>query len=214
MHITRRKLKKLIVEELDLILEQEDTVGDEEEEGGADEPAEDDAAEGEGEGEGDDETEEEEEEISPEEEKVLIKTADDQIQHMLVDFEAKAIKSAQLQKHDDPHTQLERYQRHTLTHLLFEQEVPLDEVPSSEIDLQHFASDVARLIMNYDSLLDMEALIIDKAKAFLEDKYDVATADEFEGILGDQFQISLEEYTDEEETQAPLAVGAFGGEGV
>ena len=214
MRVSRKKLKKLILEEMDILLEQEDLFGDEgeepaEEEGG-EEPADEEPAdeEGEGEGEGEGGEEEEEEEATPEEEKLLVKTADDQIQHMLVDFESEAITSAQLQK------QQEVWYRRPLSHLIFEQDVAApDELPSSEIDIQHFASDVARLIMNYDSLLDMEALIIDKAKTFLEDKYDEVTATDFEAILEDQFQIALEPYEDEIETEAPLAVGAGGGEG-
>ena len=126
---------------------------------------------------------------------------------MLVDFESEAIKSAQLQ-------QQEGWHKGSLVGLLFEQEeIAPDELGSSEIDLQNFASNVARLIMNYDSLLDMEALIINKAKTFLEDKYDETTAIQFEDILDDQFQIALEPYEDEVETIAPLAVGAVGGEG-
>tara|TARA_B100000949_G_C14118831_1_gene381629 strand:+ start:148 stop:783 length:636 start_codon:yes stop_codon:yes gene_type:complete len=210
--MTRRKLKKLILEEFDILLEQEeDPFGGEEEpadeEPADEEPADEEPADEEG---GDDEGggEEEEETVSAEEEKVLVKTADDQIQHMLVDFESEAIKSAQLQK------QQEAWYRRPLSHLIFEQEeASPDELPSSEIDLERFASDVARLIMNYDSLLDMEALIIDKAKTFLEDKYDEVTATDFEAILEDQFQIALEPYEDEIETEAPLAVGAGGGEG-
>ena len=42
-----------------------------------------------------------------------------------------------------------------------------------------FASDVARLVMNYDSLIDMEALIIAKSENYLLDKYDQETADYF-----------------------------------
>jgi hypothetical protein len=212
MKLSRKKLKKLILEEIDVLLEQEeDPLGGEEEGGDEEEPAEEEGG-GEEEAGGEDEAGdegggEEEEEVTPEEEKVLVKTADDQIQHMLVNFESEAIKSAQLQK------QQEAWYRRPLSHLIFEQaDASPDELPSSEIDLQHFASDVARLIMNYDSLLDMEALIISKAKVFLEDKYDAVTAEDFEGILEDQFQIALEPYEDEAESAAPLAVGAGGGE--
>jgi hypothetical protein len=205
----------LILEEIGVLLEQEeDLFGGDEEEPAEDEeePAEDEEAGGEEEGgEGDEGEEggEEEEEVTPEEEKILVKTADDQIQHMLVDFESEAIKSSQLQR------QQETWYRRPLSHLLFEQEEGApDELPSSEIDLEHFAQNVARLIMNYDSLLDMEALIISKAKVFLEDKYDEVTASDFEGILEDQFQIALEPYEDEAEFEAPMAVGASAGEGV
>ena len=211
MRMSPQKLKKLILEELDLLLEQEEEgglfAGAEEEEEPAAEEEEEPAAEEE-EGDTGDEVEEEEE-VSPEEERVLVKTADDQVQHMLVDFESEAIKSAQLQKQEGV------WYRRSLSRLLFEQEEAApDELPSSDIDLENFASNVARLIMNYDSLLDMEALIINKAKVFLEDKYDETTATEFEAILEDQFQITLEPYEDEVETMAPLAVGASSGEGV
>jgi hypothetical protein len=206
MKLNRKKLRSLILEEFDLLLEQEDPPVDEEEttEEEPEEPTDDEVT-----GDETEETTEEtvEDEVTPEEEKVLIKTADDQIQHMIVDFESEAIKSAQLQ-------QQESWRKGSLVELLFEQEgIAPDELGSSEIDLQNFASNVARLIMNYDSLLDMEALIINKAMMFLEDKYDETTATQFEAILGDQFQIALVPYTDEEETMAPIAIGAMGGEG-
>ena len=206
MKLNTKILKKLILEELNMLLEQ-----DEEGEGllGVEEEPEEEPEE-ETEEEPEEETEEETEEVSAEEEKVLVKTADDQVQHMLVDFESEAIKSAQLQKDELP-MQQEVWYRCSLSQLLFEQETHApDELPSSDIDLQSFAGNVARLIMNYDSLLDMEMLIIDKAKTFLEDKYDEATAMEFENILNDQFHITLEPYVDEQEMEAPLAIGAGG----
>ena len=50
---------------------------------------------------------------------------------------------------------------------------------SPDIDVAVFSSDVARLVMNYDSLIDMEALILAKAKNYLTDKYDAETAEYF-----------------------------------
>jgi len=76
--------------------------------------------------------------------------------------------------------------------------------------MEKFTSDVARLVMNYQSLLDMEALIINKAKSFLRAKYDDAHVDKFEEILDVRFGVTIgAEERESEEPQAPIAIGAM-----
>ena len=212
MRLTKQILADLIREELEilggaLILEQEEEPADEEE-------AEDDAAdlfadEGEAEAEGAEEEAEEEgaEEavITPAEEVELGKSVDDALTAILIDYEAQAIKSAQVEKDAIEAIEIEgavtvEWYQQPLRKLLFEQGTTF------QIDLEKFTSDVARLVMNYQSLLDMEGLIINKAKDFLRTQYDDGHADQFQELLDIRFGLGIEE--SEEPPEAPLAVGA------
>ena len=71
--------------------------------------------------------------------------------------------------------------------------------------METFAADVARLVKNYDSLLDIPRLIMVKAKDYIEGKYGEDIADQLLDILDLRYQLSIEE---EEPIVAPIAVGA------
>ena len=76
--------------------------------------------------------------------------------------------------------------------------------------MEKFTGDVARLVMNYQSLLDMEALIINKAKSFLRAKYDQEHVDKFEEILDVRFGVTIgAEERESEVTESPAAIGAM-----
>lgn len=187
MRLTKKYLRKLVLEEFRVLLEEEGEEEATEEEGAEEEPAE-------GEEGGEEEEAEEEIKLDAEEEATLSKSADDQILAHIIDFETNAIKSATLVKDDelrpDPdgtpieiETESKWYKR-SLSNMLFEEEAARegmnpDWVGSPDIDVAVFATDVARLVMNYDSLIDMEAMIIEKSKNYLTDKYDQETADYF-----------------------------------
>ena len=200
-------LRRLIIEEIDLILEQEeDLFGDEEEEPAEEEEVEEEEAEEGGEEETEEEGEEteEEEEIEPEGEEALPlgKSIDDDLNAVFVDFEAQALRvgkeqADQLQSNEG---------KRSLSSLLFEQEEEeVEEIAEIPIDIETFASDVARLAMNYASLLDMENLIIVKAKDYIKLKHGEEKADELMDILDLRYQLGLQE---KEPIVAPLAVGA------
>ena len=216
---TDRSLRQLIIEEIDLLLEQEeDLFGGEEEEATEEETPEDEPGEG-GDEETEEEAEEEEEEEEPEGEEALPlgKSVDDDLNALFVDFETQALKVG-----GDEEAQLVRAnegKRKSLSYLLFEQEEDVEEEAGAEedveeeteeppevpIDMETFASDVARLAMNYDSLLDMEELILVKAKDYIKVKHGEEKADELMDILNLRYQLNLEE---EEPIVAPIAVGA------
>jgi hypothetical protein len=141
-----------------------------------------------------DDEEDEVEEVSPDDKESLEKSVDDAIEGILVDYEANARKSAELQT--ESRYSLRRY-------LLTE----ADE----KLDVDMFASDVARLVKNYDTLLDMEAIIVNKAIQFLEKNYDSDIAEEFVELLDIRHDISIGE--DPDELEQPIAVGASGGGG-
>lgn len=141
-----------------------------------------------------DDEEDEVEEVSPDDKESLEKSVDDAIEGILVDYEANARKSAELQT--ESRYSLRRY-------LLTE--------AAEKLDVDMFASDVARLVKNYDTLLDMEAIIVNKAIQFLEKNYDSDIAEEFVELLDIRHDISIGE--DPDELEQPIAVGASGGGG-
>ena len=223
MRLTKKHLRKLVLEEFKILLEEE---GDEE-------VTEEDPAEGDEEVTEEDPAaaaEEEEPEVKPdaEEEATLSKSADDQILAHIIDFETKAIKSAALVQDDelrpDPdgtpieiqsQTVESKWYRKSLQTMLFEEQgegqIPT-WVGSPDIDISVFASDVARLVMNYDSLIDMEALIINKSKNYLLDQYDSETADYFEELMDAEHDMRTQSTpaldSQNEIPEAPPAVGS------
>jgi len=137
------------------------------------------------------EAEEEVEEVTPSDTVDLGKSVDNALQGVFVDYETKARKSAQIQKES----------RYSLRRYLLE---------ASSLDVDSFTSDVARLVKNYDNLLDMEAIIINKAIQFITLNYNEEMAEEFLELLDVKHGIAI---GGEEEIPTPLAVGASGGGG-
>jgi len=212
MKLTREYLRKLIKEQVDVLVEQdEDDLFGAEDEGEDEDTAEEDTAEDtEGEGEedagdeaDDDEEAEEEnqevEEIEPlgDEEHSLAKTIDDELNSVFVDFETDALKSAKWS--EDNKVDIKSESRSRLVRLLFEE----DNQP--KIDMETFAADVARLIMNYDSLLDMKAIIMKKAQDFILDKHGKEKVDDLLSILELRYDLTLDT---SEDLIAPIAIGA------
>ena len=94
-----------------------------------------------------------------------------------------------------------------MTKLLFEADEPVFDVGS-------FASNIARVIDNYQTLLDVEKMIFDKAMSFLTAKYGEQVADEFESILDSDHQISFvtgagSDSSAESDDSLPIAAGAM-----
>ena len=212
-----------------LLKEQEDDLfggGDEEEEAPADEEegGEDAAPDEEG---GEDEAVDEE---AAEEEKVAIEAGDEvrlgkqfdiALDSILQDYEMNALKSAQIHVAAQEEIESEvsastnEWYKRGLGNLLFEQEEVVEEeiVSENQLDIELFSSDVARLIQNYQVLMDMESIIFNKAKEFLILKYGEEVAEAFAEILRLKhdlgFGSEIEELEDIE-TAAPIAVGASG----
>lgn len=83
-----------------------------------------------------------------------------------------------------------------------------------QIDLQGFAMSVARLVSNFESLLDPRTIILNRAEAYVQNNYDERTAQEFMMILRDHYDLepveTSESATSEEEWPTPISVGAAG----
>ena len=166
MNVSRNKLRRIIKEEFTSLLLEQDLFADDADEGGDTETDEEEAeATEEEEGEEgtpaeDEEAEEAEDtpEPEPDEGDDLSKSIDNELNAVFVDFEEDAIGVAKAENMPEAHV------TRRLSHLLFEQE----EVPA--IDMESFAGDVARLVKNYDSLLDMKRIILRKAEDYITKK--------------------------------------------
>jgi hypothetical protein len=203
----REQLKNYFRKQYSLLAEQDeedpfatdDAAADEEpDEEAADEEAADDTGEedeGEGEGEGEDEVE-----VDEDDEQRFQKSIDDQLQALLIDIEADSIKSAVVQQ--------ESYSL---------KQMYINESGDVPIDTDKFASEVARLILNFDAFLDLETMLLSKVRSFLVDKHGEEAADEVEKLLSDRHDLKRREEVEEAddiEEQVPIAVGATPGAGV
>ena len=145
--------------------------------------------------EGDEEGEEEPEE--PEEEKEDKKsdvevddtpTFDTEIDKMLSDFGDDAIVTTEST---------------SLSKFLLEKEKRFDVVA--------FADNVARVVKNFQSLVDYEKLVVGKAEKFLTDNHGEETASLFRDLISDRHGIELGEPESPSDKSPTYAVGAVGG---
>ena len=187
--------------------EEEDLFADTGEED-TEEAAEEDTADEEGAEEDTGEEEEGEEEEEPldvnlDDEVKLSKSIDHDLEALLIDFETDARKSAQF---DDENT-MEIEENLTLGMLIEQDEPPPYE---DDIDLTRFASEVARLVKNYTNLLDMEKMLVAKAREFIVTRYGEKAEDDMLNILDDQHNIVIDEPASQEtpEEFTPIAAGA------
>jgi len=136
---------------------------------------------------------EEEVDVSADEEVELKKPLEAQVDMVLGDFEMDALKSAKVNEH-----------------LTFRSILNED---TNNFDVQHFANNVARLIDNYTTLLDIESAIYYRAIAMLEKNYGADVVDAFRETLHSRHGFDFGDVRiDPIENSAPLALGS-GGEG-
>jgi len=90
-----------------------------------------------------------------------------------------------------------------------EEDVKPETPPKPPLDIDAFTKRVARLAMNYDTLLDIKTVIVNRAMNFLLENYDQVHSDEMRDILDTQFDFDLD--GGKEDPAAPFAVGAFQG---
>ena len=175
-----------------LLFEQEEEAEEEPEEEAEEEPEEEEGeAEGgeEGEAEGADEGGEEEGGEVPDPDSI-----DSELEALFIDFETESRKNAS-----------EEVTESLLLKMLLE-----EEGKPEEIDLDHFSAEVARLVKNYENLLDMESIIVNKASSFIATKYGEDVERELLDKLESQHDIELTDVKEppESDLEIPLAVGA------
>jgi hypothetical protein len=197
------------------LLEQEDLFGGGEEGGdegaeeGGDEGGEEETAEAggdEGDKEGGEEKEDKEEDkpkISAEDKARFSDSIDDELEGLMVDYETDARKAAAIQSEKMKTESLRRVYRGILY-----------EVAADDIDLKHFANNVARLVKNYDTLMDMKSIILNKAYSYIKNNYGDDTVKALKDTLEQDFDIEVERpEIEKDEPEVPIAVGAGGGAG-
>ena len=187
----RSDLKEFFRRQYTLLVEQEedapeDEGGDEGEDEAGDEGGEEPAAE------------EENVDIDAEDKQRFQKSLDDHLQALLIDIESDAIKSAAVQEESLSLKQLYLFESSDVT-----------------LDVDRFASEVARLILNFDAFVDLEEMLLTKVRSFLTDKHGSEAADAVEELLSGRHGIKrseeVEEQEEEIEEQVPIAVGATSG---
>jgi hypothetical protein len=146
----------------------------------------------------DEDSDEPEPEVDEEDEQSLEDSIDSELDKFFGDAEEAARKSSVINNKNES-------KKYSLKHqfkLLFES-------PADDIDLKHFASETARLIKNYQNLIDWETVILNKAQKFIDNHYGPDTAKTLMSILEDEYQIVKKQSHEEEDTtSSPISVGA------
>lgn len=150
-------------------------------------------------------------------------SADDQIDSLLIKYENESVI-------EESETLEESLANNSLK-FLFEEEVvdpaaddqattgseiqdadQASEGAKPNLDIDAFSSKVARLIMNYNQLLKVEAVILNRAAEFLKNNYDGEHSERFYAILEEQFDIEIDEdFIDDQGKPAPQGLGAYDG---
>jgi len=81
-------------------------------------------------------------------------------------------------------------------------------IDTPKMNMNNYTRAVARLINNYESLLDPKTTILNRAKEYIRVNYDEATATMFEQVMEKQFGITRT-VERRDQRQAPGAVGAI-----
>ena len=82
------------------------------------------------------------------------------------------------------------------------------KVPPIDIDV--ITQNIARLINNYESMLDVPRAIFDRATKYLEQNYSTDAAEQFKELLASQHGIDIDGTEDEYPLKGPPATGAEG----
>jgi hypothetical protein len=96
-----------------------------------------------------------------------------------------------------------------------EEDAP-EKLSVDDIDINSFAAAVARLVDNYDSLLEVRDTITRRAVNYLSKGYELEVVQKFKDVMGDQFDLGSDEGPSglpDEKFQAPPANRAMGGGG-
>lgn len=75
--------------------------------------------------------------------------------------------------------------------------------PAAELNMPHFAAEVARLAENFSNLFDIEGTVVRRAINFVGSKYGKEQAKLLEDVLSTQFD--LQSNSDQEELEVPGA---------
>ena len=102
----------------------------------------------------------------------------------------------------------ERLDRYSLKDMLLEE---VDGISGEDFDIGFYAGEIARYIKNYDTLLDMEGMIFNKARQTLLNQFGKDAEQEFVELLSKVHNIKFDSKLDSPELSGalqPLATGA------
>lgn len=142
-------------------------------------------------------------------------SVDRQILRHIMDAERVAVKLGKGQK---AMSAMESLNRKSMKFLLEaegeEAETTEDGEEMPPIDIGTFATEIMRVVKNYDTLLDIPSVIVNRTMEYLTSKYDEKTAESFKQILRDEFDYESSPDTGAEsekegDVHTHLAVGAM-----
>lgn len=81
----------------------------------------------------------------------------------------------------------------------------------SQLDIDRFTGKVYRLLSNYDNILDIKSVIVNRAKNYLENTYSSDVSNEFLTNLEQTYDVSIG--NEDETPETPYAIGAGPGLG-
>lgn len=214
----QKSLKSWLFEQEDIFDTPEEEAPAEDEETTDEESGEDEgAAEGDAEGGaaagGEEEAEEEEEEeeeivVDPADEVKLSKSVDQDLEALLMDYEMDARKSKEIEaQSDEEGIKIESMSLKFLT----EQDEPPEY--EDDLDLDRFSAEVARLVKNYTSLLDMEKMLVNKAREFVVTRYGEAAEKMMLDILSTKHDIEVVDPESPPTTSLDIPTAAGAGTG-
>lgn len=84
-------------------------------------------------------------------------------------------------------------------------------VPTPKIDIETFAKNIARLVNDYQTLIDPKRVIINRSKAYIEKNYNPEIAKQLMSILDTEYNLSPESLSDKENNIVnPMGAGSIG----
>jgi len=128
---------------------------------------------------------------------------DNQIEQMLTKAERSAVQSGKKQANI---SMGESLRRRSMRFLLEAEGETESETPP--LDPESFANEVARIIMNADTLIDLKGKIVKRVEQFVLKRYDQATLDKVMQSLETNFGISDKEKKSDLPPEPTFAVGA------
>lgn len=155
---------------------------------------------------------EEAEEVSTQERPDNEESVDRQILRAIMDAERNAVQAGRAQETMTP---MEAVNRRSLK-FIFEAEGDSEgegeESDKPPLDVGTFAMEIMRVIKNFDTLLDIPTVILNKAKSYIAQKYDKKTAESFMELIHNEYDITIGkggmQPDDEYEVMPHTAVGA------
>jgi hypothetical protein len=125
---------------------------------------------------------------------------DNQIEQMLTKAERSAVQSGKKQANISMGESLKRRS------LRFLVEAEGDEVPP--LDPEAFSNEVARIVMNADTLIDLKGKILKRVDKFILKRYDQGTLDKVKQSLETNYGITADAPKSDLPPEPTLAVGA------